>query len=108
MVLTGVYSEETHKPQPLRISVTVEIDVNSKFTPETPMGGSKSYMDLKHAVTSLPQGIHFTLVESVAEQIAQALLATDHRVSWVEVRIIKLALSEKDEAIGVTLTRRRP
>ena len=26
-VLTGIYSEETHLPQPLRISVTVDLDI---------------------------------------------------------------------------------
>jgi len=51
-VLTGIYSEETHLPQPLRISVRVDIDCPAHFAPETPLSASKNYMDLKHAVTS--------------------------------------------------------
>ena len=33
MVLTGIYSEETHLPQPLRISVTVDLDLPGQFGP---------------------------------------------------------------------------
>ncbi len=58
MVLTGIYSEETHLPQPLRVSVTVDLAMPAqKFAPDTPLSASKNYLDLKHAVTeSLPEG----------------------------------------------------
>ncbi|RZM31980.1 MAG: dihydroneopterin aldolase, partial [Sphingomonas sp.] len=32
-VLTGIYSEETHLPQPLRISLTVDLTVPERYTP---------------------------------------------------------------------------
>ena len=61
-MLTGVYSEETHLPQPLRISITVDMAPGDPFLPDTPLSASKSYLDLKHAATgALPQGVHFTL-----------------------------------------------
>ena len=50
-VLTGIYSEETHLPQPLRISVAVELDCENRFAPETPLSASKNYMDIKRAMT---------------------------------------------------------
>lgn len=107
-VLTGVYSEETHLPQPLRISLTVDLTPAEHFAPETPLSASKSYMDLKHAVVeALPKDRHFTLIEAVADHVAETLFVGDARVRRVEVKIDKLALSERGEAIGMTLVRYR-
>ncbi len=55
-VLTGIYSEETHLPQPLRIDLTVDLRCPDRFAPETPLSASKNYLDLKHAATSATAG----------------------------------------------------
>lgn len=110
-VLTGIYSEETHLPQPLRISITVDLDADSqgsaRFDPDTPLTASKNYMDLKEAATALPPGLHFKLVEAVADHIADTLLSGDSRVARVEIAIVKLALSEASESIGIRRVRHR-
>ena len=107
-VLTGIYSEETHLPQPLRISLTVDLTCPSQFTPDTPLSASKNYLDLKHAATTaLPEGVHFTLIEAVADHICETLFLQDARVQRVMVKIVKLAIAEADEAIGITLVRHR-
>lgn len=107
-VLTGVYSEETHLPQPLRISITVDMAPGDPFLPDTPLSRSKSYLDLKHAATgALPQGVHFTLIEGVADHIVETLMTGDARIQRVEVEIVKLAIAEADERIGITLVRYR-
>ncbi len=108
MVLTGVYSEETHLPQPLRISIDVDLDLPDRFAPDTPLGASKTYLDLKHAATDgLPAGVHFTLIEGVADHIAETLFLQDNRVRRVQVKIVKLAIAEASESIGITLVRHR-
>lgn len=106
-VLTGIYSEETHLPQPLRISVTVDLDAPDRFGPDTKLSASKNYMDLKEAMTALPEGMHFVLIEAVADHIADTLLSGDERVARVEVAIVKLALSERGESIGIRRVRHR-
>lgn len=107
-VLTGVYSEETHLPQPLRISITADLAAPPRFGPDTPLSASKSYMDLKHAATAaLPAGRHFTLIEAVADHICETLFLQDARVRRVEVKIVKLAIAESGESIGMTLVRHR-
>ncbi len=107
-VLTGIYSEETHLPQPLRISLTVDMVCPRHFAPDTPLSASKNYLDLKNAATTaLPPGVHFTLIEGVADHICETLFLQDERVLRVQVKIVKLAIAEADEAIGVTLVRHR-
>jgi 7,8-dihydroneopterin aldolase/epimerase/oxygenase len=106
-VLTGIYSEETHLPQPLRISLTVDLDAPDTFGADTPLSASKNYMDLKRAARSLPEGVHFVLIEAVADHIADVLFSDDVRVSRVEVRIVKLAIAEDGESIGIRRIRHR-
>ncbi len=107
-VLTGIYSEETHLPQPLRISVRARLAMADHYTPQTPLSQSKNYMDLKHAATdAIPKDRHFTLIESVAEHIIDTLFMQDGNVRHVEVKIVKLALSERGESIGITMGRGR-
>lgn len=106
-VLTGIFSEETHLPQPLRISITVDLDARDPFIPETPLSASKNYMDLKRAAMTLPEGVHFVLIEAVADHIADTLLIGDPRISRVEIRIVKLAIAEGGESIGIRRVRHR-
>lgn len=107
-VLTGIYSEETHLPQPLRIDLTVDLRCPDHFAPDTPLSASKNYLDLKHAATSaLPDGLHFTLIEAVADHICETLFLADDRVLRVQVKIVKLAIAEAGESIGITLARHR-
>ena len=107
-VLTGIYSEETGKPQPLRISVSARLKPAPRYEPDTPLVASKNYMDLKFAATeALTPGLHFKLIESVADHICDTLFVADERVQAVTVKIVKLAIAEGTEKIGMTLTRER-
>lgn len=107
-VLTGIYSEETGKPQPLRISVTAAVKPAARYEPDTPLTASKNYMDLKFAATeALTPGLHFKLIESVADHICDTLFVADPRVEAVSVKIVKLAIAEGNEKIGISLTRER-
>ena len=107
-VLTGIYSEETGQPQPLRISIAVRMKPAERYLAETPLSASKNYMDLKFAATrALPPGVHFKLIEAVADHICETLFLQDPRVLEVTVRIVKLAIAEAGESIGITLTRHR-
>ena len=107
-VLTGIYSEETGRPQPLRFTIQVKLKVAERYSPDTPLSASKNYMDLKFAASeALPKGVHFTLIEAVADHICDTLFVQDERVEAVTVKIVKLAISEAGEKIGITLTRER-
>jgi len=107
-VLTGIYSEETGKPQPLRFSMAVRMKPAERYAPDTPLNESKNYMDLKFAASqALPPGVHFKLIEAVADHVCETLFLQDARIEAVTVKIVKLAISENGEKIGITLTRER-
>lgn len=106
-VLTGIYSQETHLPQPLKISISAALNIADHYTPDTPLSASKNYMKLKEAATHLPEGVHFTLIEAVADHIIDTLFAGDKRINHVSVKIVKLAIAEDGEAIGITMGRSR-
>ena len=106
-VLTGIYSQETHLPQPLRISISATLDMAPHYAPDSPLSASKNYMTLKEAATHLPEGVHYTLIEAVADHIIDNLFADDPRISNIVVKIVKLAIAEENEAIGITMSRSR-
>ena len=107
-VLTGIYSEETGRPQPLRFTLSVELACAPHYAPETPLSASKNYMDLKFAASeALPQGVHFKLIEAVADHVCETLFVQDSRIKAVTVKIVKLAIAEGAESIGITLRRER-
>ena len=49
MVHTGIYSEETGRPQPLRFTIRVKLKAADRYDPDTSLDASKNYMDLKFA-----------------------------------------------------------
>jgi len=107
-VLTGIYSEETGRPQPLRFTITARLKPMPRYEPDTSLDHSKNYMDLKFAASeALPPGVHFKLIEAVADHICETLFVQDKRVEAVTVKIIKLAIAEAHEKIGITLHRER-
>ncbi len=107
-VLTGIYSEETGKPQPLRFTIQAKLKPVDHYDADTPLEASLNYMDLKFAASeALGTETHYKLIEAVADHICETLFLRDGRVEEVTVKIVKLALSEADEKIGITLTRQR-
>jgi dihydroneopterin aldolase len=107
MVHTGIYSEETGQPQPLRFTVQVRFKPIERYEAETSLDVSKNYMDLKFACSEALGETHFKLIEAVADHVCETLFVQDRRVEAVTVKIVKLALSEADEKIGITLHRER-
>jgi len=107
MVQTGIYSEETGQPQPLRFTVRVKLKVEPHYDADTPLEASKNYMDLKFACSEALGDRHYKLIEAVADHVCETLFLQDNRVEEISVKIVKLALSEADEEIGITLVRER-
>lgn len=107
-IFTGVYSSETRRPQPLRITVRAWLDAAADpFTDGHSLDTSIDYMRLKDAIGALPVDRHFTLIEAVADALIAAIFGIDARIAMVEVRVVKLALSDGKQKIGVRVRRTR-
>jgi dihydroneopterin aldolase len=108
-IFTGVYSSETGRPQPLRITVRAWLDVAApdRFTADHPLDTSIDYMRLKDAIGALPGNRHFVLIEAVADELIAAIFGIDARIAMFEVRVVKLALSDGKQKIGVRVRRTR-
>ena len=106
-VYTGIYSEETGKPQPLRFTVRARLKALPFYDADTSLDDSKNYMDLKFACSDALGTTHYKLIEAVADHVCETLFLQDERIEEVQVKIVKLALSEANESIGITLTRER-
>ena len=107
MVHTGIYSEETGRPQPLQFTVQLRMKPIERYEAETSLDASKNYMDLKFACSEALGDTHFKLIEAVADHVCETLFLQDRRIEAATVKIVKLALSEADEKIGITLHRER-
>ena len=55
----------------------------------------------------MPEGVHFKLIEAVADHVCETLFLQDRRIEAVTVKIVKLAIAEAGEKIGITLHRER-
>ena len=83
-------------------------DEKEKFETWSRFCHSKNYMDLKFAASeALPEGVHFKLIEAVADHVCETLFLQDRRITAVTVKIVKLAIAEAGEKIGITLHRER-
>ena len=72
-VLTGIYSEETHMPQPLRVSVTADIAASRRFNHDTPLSASKNYLD--------PRDARIAAEDGVGDMVCNRL----HSVKWTSL-----------------------
>lgn len=103
--IIGIYHYERHEPQKLRVSLELELDTR----PAAAEDDARLTVDYDHAVKLatdiLTQG-EFRLIETGAEEIAQAILAK-HKVDAVVIELIKPdAIAGPPEA-GVRIRRQR-
>ena len=93
----GVHAHEHTASQRVRINVDLGVQEEAGDTSDR-LGRVLDYEDLARRVRAVATGGHVQLVETLAEDLAQALVALPH-VRRVEVSVIKPeALSDADQA----------
>jgi len=93
--LIGVYAHERIKPQRIRLNLDLET-IAPGITGE----------DMAAVVKGLVNQGHVTLIETLAERIAERCLS-DARISWVKVRVEKLDVFPDAASVGVEIERAR-
>ena len=101
-VRIGAYGREHHQPQRVRFGVDVLVDRSDKRVED--MRDVFSYDVITDGIRMLVAGQHIRFVETLAERIAELLLAHP-RVAGVTVRIEKLDIGPG--AVGVEIVRTR-
>lgn len=98
----GVYPHEKEAPQQVRVNIDLGV-VSSSLAGDRSLEDVVCYETLRNAVCALMQGQHFSLVESLAEQMAEVCLR-DRRVRVARVQLEKLE-ALPDVIVGVEIER---
>ena len=101
----GILPEERQATQPVRVDIDLIVTVTPPLTSET-IADTVSYADVVDAAAAIVAEGHIELVETLAERIANAVLA-DPRVAWARVRVAKPQIIARAAAVGVTIERGR-
>ncbi|HEY0665892.1 MAG TPA: dihydroneopterin aldolase [Gallionella sp.] len=101
--LIGIYEREKLVPQTLQLDLDIALP-NSRACISDDINDALDYADVaQHIQTVLSEG-HFSLVESLAEHIAQIILK-DFHAPWVKVSVAKLQAIRNCRMVGVCIER---
>ncbi|MDE3085855.1 MAG: dihydroneopterin aldolase [Acidobacteriota bacterium] len=103
----GVGEAERLSPQPFEVDLDLYLDLAAAAAADD-LGATADYAAAVDAVMGVLRGRHRALLETLAEDMAAAVLA-DPRVEAVTVAVRKLAppVPERLRSSGVRVTRRR-
>lgn len=101
----GVLDEERTRPQTVTVDLTLETDTRTAAASRQ-LEDTIDYAAMAEAVEAHAVEARHLLVESLAEDIAELILA-DPRVSGVHVKVGKPDALEQAETVGVAIYRSR-
>ena len=101
--LIGIYEREKLIPQTLQIDLDIALP-NSRACTSGDINDALDYAKVvQHIQLRLSEG-HFTLLETLAEHIAQIILR-DFNAPWVRVSAAKLQAIRNCKMVGVSIER---
>lgn len=104
----GVPASERKKPQKILIDVGLEVDVAASAARDD-FRLAADYWAVEKAVRETAERGERQLAETLAEQVAKAVLAKDKKIAAVAVLVHKKpAVMPKTREVVVEITRRRP
>jgi dihydroneopterin aldolase len=99
----GIHESELHRPQPLVIDLQAGLPRAMACSTDQ-IGDTIDYGVVRGRLQELMVHHGVTLLEALAEQIAQMLLV-DFRAAWVKVKVVKPRKFDDVEAVGVMIER---
>ncbi len=101
--LIGVYEWEKRVPQILQLDLEIALP-NSRACHSDDIADALNYAQIaQHIQTVLSEG-HFSLLETLAEHIAQIILK-DFNAPWVKVSVAKLQAIRNCKMVGISIER---
>ncbi|MBK7616379.1 MAG: dihydroneopterin aldolase [Burkholderiales bacterium] len=99
----GIHESELHRPQPLVIDLQAGL-ARAMACSTDHIADTIDYGVVRSRLQALMQNHGVTLLEALAEKIAQMLLV-DFRAAWVKVKVVKPHKFDDVEAVGVMIER---
>jgi len=109
MALCGALAEERTRAQPFELEVEIGADLAVAGRSDN-LDDTVDYGAVCAAVCAAAEGEQFTLMEAMAQRVAEVCLNADQRVEWVTVSVKKLRppVPQHLSTSGVRITRSRP
>jgi len=101
--IVGIHPEERIAPQPVVLDLELHSDRQRVYATKN-IADTVDYSDVTRRVTQLVKNGSFHLLEVMAEEIADMLLAT-YSVTRVRVQVAKPRALDSADAAGVRITR---
>ncbi|MDD4962565.1 MAG: dihydroneopterin aldolase [Gallionella sp.] len=103
ITLIGIYEREKVMPQTLQLDLDIALP-NSRACLSDDINDALDYAKVaEHIQTVLSEG-HFSLLETLAEHIAQIILK-DFNAPWVKVSVAKLHAIRQCKMVGISIER---
>ena len=108
MALCGALPEERVRAQPFELDVDIGADVAQAGHTDD-LADTVDYGVVCAAVCTAVEGEQFTLMEAMAQRVADVCLGADERAAWVTVEVRKLRppVPQHLATSGVRITRAR-
>ncbi len=104
----GVLAEERARPQPFEVDLDLSVDL-ALATATDRLSDTVDYGEVAETAAAVVSGGSFQLLEALAGAVAEAVLASDLRITAVTVHLRKLRPPVPLDlgTVGVRITRRR-
>jgi dihydroneopterin aldolase len=103
VTLIGVYEREKRVPQTLQLDIDIALP-NSRACQSDNINDALDYAQVAQHIQSVLSEGHFSLLEALAEHIAQIILK-DFNAPWVKVNVAKLQAIRNCKMVGISIER---
>ncbi len=103
--LIGVYEWEKRVPQVLQLDLEIAL-LDSRACQSDDINDALDYSRVVARIQEFLTGRHFSLLEALAEHIAQLVL-TEFKAPWIKVTVAKLSAIRQCKQVGISIERGR-
>lgn len=103
VTLIGIYEWEKRVPQTLQLDLDIALP-NSRACQSDDIKDALDYAQVAKHIQSVLSDGHFSLLETLAEHIAQIILK-DFNAPWVKVSVAKLQAIRNCKQVGISIER---
>ena len=101
--LIGIYEWEKRVPQALQLDLDIALP-DSRACQTDDIGYALDYAEVAQHIQAVLSEGHFSLLETLAEHIAQIILK-DFNAPWVKVSVAKLQAIRNCKMVGISIER---